>query len=437
MRATCPIERASLAGCLMLLLLLPSGALGQDRERDDEGKQKSESTSSRWRRGGDDDDKGWSGHQYEIDVRTGKKLAAAREFIVAEQYDEAAKALDKLRMRNLNPLERAQAHRLRGYVAHGRGDLASARDLLEKTIAEGVLPRTEVASLRFQIAQLWFQEENWAEGAQHLEIWFTIEPNPLPAAHYMLALAYYQLGDLEKALLRAQMAVDATDEPKEGWLQLLLALRLTRKEYPESVPILEQLVRRFPKKSYFLSLSTVHGALGNNEEALVPLQLAYRQGLLTESTELMRLAQLLLFLGRPYRAAQVLQQGFHDGPIDESVDSLELLSSSWINAREFDRAAEPLEHAARLAEDGELYVRLAQVHIQREKWQAAARALELGIDKRLENPGEAHLLMGIALHSQKRPAQARTWFARAREHSESREEAEIWLQYIERELASL
>jgi hypothetical protein len=44
--------------------------------------------------------------------------------------------------------------------------------------------------------------------------------------------------------------------------------------------------------------------------------------------------------------------------------------------------------------------------------------------------------MGIAYYSQKRPQQALSWFARARKHEETREEAQTWLKYIQRELQS-
>ena len=82
-------------------------------------------------------------------------------------------------------------------------------------------------------------------------------------AYYMLALAYWQQKDLEGALAPAKAAVDLTTEPQESWLQLLLAVYLTAKDYDSAIPIYDVLVRRYPKKSYWIQLSTLHGALGN------------------------------------------------------------------------------------------------------------------------------------------------------------------------------
>jgi tetratricopeptide (TPR) repeat protein len=421
---------------LAALLLAPVGLVAEARGATEGEKEKTKKSAGRWGRSSQREAEDWVGHEYEIDARTGKKLTRAREYIVEEQYDEAEKALDRIRMRNLNPLEKSQVYRLRALVAYGREDFTSARDFLEKAMGEGALSPSDIADMRFQIAQLWFQEENWAEGARNLELWFTLEPDPLPSSYYLLALAYFQLQEFDKALPQAQKAVDASDRPREGWLQLLLAVQLTQKNYAEAVPVLEKLILLYPKKSYWLNLSTVYGALEKYEEAAVPLQLAYSQGLLDESAELQRLAQLLLFLDLPYRAATVLKKGIDDGIIGDEAIAWEMLSNSWIAAREYDKAAEPLEHAARLAERGDLYVRLSQVHIQREKWKEAEGALRLGLDKGLGRPGEAYLLMGISLHRQKRPAQARRWFARARGQSDSSAEADSWITFIDRELSA-
>ena len=391
----------------------------------------------RWgRRDKKQENKGWA-RSYTIDERTAKRLAEALEHLHAERYAEASAALGKLRLRRLNPFERAQFYRISAFVAFGQDDVVGAREHLEKALAEEAFSLDDRASTLYQIAQLYLAEESWSEVVQSLERWFAMVERPNSSAYYLLAIAYYQLEDLDSALEPAQRAVDLAEVPQRGWLQLLLALRLTRKDYTASIPLLEELIERYPMKIFWIQLSTVYGALGDYEEALVPLQLAYAQGLLTEEAELRRLAELLLYLDLPYRAAQVVERGVDEEQIAQTSETYELLSNSWIVAREYNKAVEPLERAAELSEAGDLYVRLAQVHIQRENWSEAAAALRRALGKGgLENVGDAQLLMGIAYFSQKRPQRALTWFTRARQHPETQDEAENWLKYIRRELRS-
>jgi tetratricopeptide (TPR) repeat protein len=405
----------------LVLLVVPIWPAGNafSQEGDDSGRQ----------RGGS-----WA-RKHEIDPLTGKRLQKAREFLVEQQFDEADATLDKLRVRSLNPIEKTTLYTIRGYVALGRENLPAARDYFEQTIALGVLDADKRAGHRFMIAQMYMQEENWAQVIVHLNKWFTLEENPNSNSYYFLALAHWQSEDTDSALQYVSKAVALSDEPQESWLQLLLAARLTRKEYKESIPILEELVRRFPKKIYWIQLSTLHGALGNYEQSLIPLQLAFTQNLLTEDGEIRRLAELLLFLELPYRAADVMRNGLEKQFVDQDSAYFELLSNSWILAREYDKAVDPLMRAAELADGGRIYQRLAEVHIQRERWEEAAGALGLALEKgNLPEPGQATLLMGITLYSQKKPGEALTWFGKAKKFSETEHEAEIWLEHIQREM---
>ena len=104
-------------------------------------------------------------------------------------------------------------------------------------------------------------------------------------------------------------------------------------------------------------------------------------------------------------------------------------------SREYDQAVGPLTQAAELSEGGSIYLRLAEVHIQRERWEEASEALAKALEKGdLPNPGQAELLMGISYYSRKLPADAQRWFNKALKFPETKAEATIWRGHIEREL---
>jgi tetratricopeptide (TPR) repeat protein len=389
------------------------------------------------KRWGKKKDKKW-GKSETVGERTGKRLSKALELLQAEKFDEAAAELAQLRVKGMSPFERAQVYRVQAFVVYGKGDTAGARDLLEKALAENALTPEDQGSVRFQIAQLYLSEQRWPDVVKHLNEWFKTTETPNSSAYYLLAVAHYQMENVDAALEPAQKAVDLSDEPSEAWMQLLLAIRLTRKEYAEAVPVLEKLITRYPKKLYWVQLSTVYGALSRFDEAVIPLQLAWSQGELSEPAELRRLAQLLLYLDLPLPAAQLLQKALDEGKLkQDDAEAYELLSNGWIVAREYAKSLAPLAHAAQLSPKGELYIRLAQVHIQSEDWEEATLALQKALEKgNLTSPGDAKILMGISLYSMKRHDQARSWFLRAAEHKETADEAKAWLQQVEVQMAS-
>jgi tetratricopeptide (TPR) repeat protein len=250
-----------------------------------------------------------------------------------------------------------------------------------------------------------------------------------------MAMAHFQLEQLDASLEHAEKAVDLSDEPGEGFLQLLAALYTQEEDYESAAPVFEELVLRYPKKAYWVQLSLIYGARDNFRGSLAVQQVAYMQGLLTEDKELRRLARSYLYHDLPFRAAEVLSKGLEDGTIDADPAAYELLANSWISAREYESSLPPLVKAAELSVDGNLFMRLGQVYLQREAWLDAAASLEKAVEKgELKNPGNAELLLGIAYYNGDQVAQARSSFERARNHDESRKEAEGWVAHMRREL---
>ena len=383
-------------------------------------------------------DKKKLGKTQTVRERTGKRLNAAHDQLQAEQWALAEAELGKLRVGSLNPIERAKYHQIYALVENGRRNPAEARKHLEQALAENAFSPEDEAQTRYQIAGLFLGESKWAEAVENLNQWFAVTEKPTPAAYYILALAYYQMEDLDKARVAAEKAIELGNPPQEGALQLLLAIRLTKREYAEAEPVLLELIQRYPKKLYWTQLSTLYGAQGDYEKALVYLELANLQGFLTEDEEVRRLTQLLLARDLPYPAAQLLEKALEQKRIKDDANAFELLSTAWIQARDFDKALPPLRKAAELSTDGKLYIRLGQVHLQREELDQAETALRNAMEKGgLPSPGDAQLLMGIALFGQDRPEQALTWFGRAREHAATREEAEIWVKHVQQQLPAL
>jgi tetratricopeptide (TPR) repeat protein len=372
--------------------------------------------------------------KFPVGSRVSRYLTAGAEASDEGNPEEGQALLDKLNPRRLNPYERALIYRLKAYVAYAAGDYEATIENFEKVLAEEVLAVEADNRIRFNIAQLHASLQRWHEVIAALQRWFRYVEDPNPLAYYLLGISHYQLGEVDLAIASTEKAVDLSPEPAEGWLQLLAALYIQKEDYQSASPLLEELVMRFPKKQYWVQLSLIHGARDNYRHSLAVQQVAYLQGLLTEDKELRRLARSYLYHDLPYPAAKVLEKGIEEGAIERDAKAFELLANSWIAAREYDRSLPPLQKAAALSDDGNLFVRLGQVHLQREEWSQAADQLRRAIEKAgLENPGNAELLLGIAYYNDRRVGQARSSFMRARQHESTRAKAQNWITHIESE----
>jgi tetratricopeptide (TPR) repeat protein len=368
---------------------------------------------------------------HQVRTRISRYLGAAAEAVDEEDPQEAKRLLLKLRPNRLNPYERALVYRLIAFVAYGEEEYEEAIEYFVKVLEEEVLPIRDEARVRFNIAQLHAAMQQWSEVIVWLNRWLLYVDDPDPLGFYLMGIACYQLEDFDAAIVHTKRALDSSPEPREAWLRLLAALYSQKEDYESATPVLEELVLRFPKKEYWVQLSLIYGAREDYRRSLAVQQVAYAQGFLAEDKELRRLARSYLYHDLPYPAAKVLEKALEDGAIESDPEAFELLANSWIAAREYDRSLAPLRKAAELSQDGNLYVRLGQVHMQREAWGEAAELLRKAVEKGgLEDPGNAELLLGISYYNDSRVARARSSFLRARRHDSTREEADRWITHL-------
>jgi tetratricopeptide (TPR) repeat protein len=368
-----------------------------------------------------------------IDVATGKVLNTAIEALTAEKYAEAQAAIATLKLDKLSPYERSKVEQILFNISYAQEKYGEARGHLQKAIDAGGLNEQEISTAKYQGAQLYMTEEKWKEGAAALEEWFKTEPKPNSGAYYLLAVAYYQMENYTKALPPAKMAVELMEKPQEGWISMLLALYLQKDQYKEAIPMLQRLIQLVPdKKTYWMQLSAVYGQMEDYQNALAIMQLAYGAGLVTDDSEVRRLADLLLFNDVPYRGAQVLEAGIEKKIVKIDDKLYEKLANCWIAAGELEKSIQPLQKGAELAPTGEMYVRLGEVNIQREDWGGAQTALDRALNKgQLKDAANAQMLMGIALYNQKKLSEAKTWFQRSAQSEKHRQMSRGYLQLIE------
>ncbi len=153
-----------------------------------------------------------------IDAATGKVLNEAIELLNMENYAGAKQKIGTLNLEKLSPYERSKVEQILFSIAVSEEKYDEARQHLKAAIDAGGFNEQEIDQARYQYAQLFMQEEKWKEGAAALEEWFTTATNPNSAAYYLLAVAYYQMEDHNKALAPAQKAVELMDKPQEAWV---------------------------------------------------------------------------------------------------------------------------------------------------------------------------------------------------------------------------
>ena len=224
-------------GCMALAFVLAAPALSTARAADETAAATEEQPAEAPKKKSKKEERE-ERQKYAIKPRTGKVFDKVRESLDAEDYAAADKQLGKLKLPKLSPFERAQALRLKGYTAYGQEDHDAAIEHLRGAVAENALMPSDQADVLFQVAQIQAMKQRWKDVIATLEPWLATVERPNSAGYYLMALSHFQLGDLDAAVLPATKAVAIAKKPQQVWLQLLLAIHLTRKDFAAAAPVL-------------------------------------------------------------------------------------------------------------------------------------------------------------------------------------------------------
>jgi len=369
-----------------------------------------------------------------------EKLTETQEFVEDGNYSGAESILREMRSNpKLSPYELAQVWNLSGYSYYLQERYDDAIKAYNQVMAQPELPEALVLTTLKTMAQLQFTVEDYTGALATIRRLMASVPEPSADVYMLEGQALFQMEKYNEALSPIKKAVDMFREqgqtPRENWLLLLRVCYFELKDYESMIAVVKELIQYYPKDTYILTLAGVYSELGDTKKQLALTEVLYDKGLLNTNSHITNLANLYLLHGIPYKAAVVLEKGMKDGIVEENDRNLRLLSQAWYQAREDQKAIPPLQEAAKMTGDGELYVRLAQAHINLEQWKeataAAKEAIRLG---GLKRDDQVNIMLGMALFNQKLLEQARVAFERARSDKRSARAAEQWIAYVDSEM---
>ena len=369
-----------------------------------------------------------------------EKLTEIQELVEAEDYASAQILIDKVKeKKGLSDYERAQVWNLSAYSFYLQERYGDAIRAYDQVLAQPDLPEALLMSTLKTKAQLQFTQEDYEGALKTIRLLMASIAEPSADVLMLEGQALFQLGRYDEALKPIKLAVDMYRNqgqiPKENWLLLLRVIYFEQKDYENMIEVVKELVRYYPKDTYILTLAGIYSELGDTKKQLALTEVLYEKGFLTSASHITNLANLYLLHGLPYKAAVVLDKEMGDEIVESNERNLRLLSQAWYQAREDQKAIPPLERAAKLSDDGSLYVRLAQAHINLENWKEAADAVRKGIKLGgLKRSDTANIMLGMALFNQKRLEQARRAFEAASRDNRSKRAATQWIAYVDSEI---
>ena len=389
--------------------------------------------------------------------RASKKVPAMRNRVytqlaraqkLADEGDKAA-GLEVLgevenRLDSLNGYEQAMLFNFYGFMHYANDDIEAAIVNFTKVISdESSIPDSLLLSTRYSLAQLAMQQQDYATALANLKAWKKSNPKPLTANQEMLfAQIYYQDKQYVDSLMHIENAISIAKSdkknPKENWLVLKRATHYELNQ-PEAVTqVMETLVRLYSKPQYWLQLAGMYGEIGEEEKQVAVMEAAYQAGYISQSSEIMTLAQLYQFHGAPYKAANLLNEAIEKGVVVAQEKSLDLLAHAYLSAKEPNKAILVLTQLSEISDEGKFDALLAQTYLNTEQWQSAIEFANKAIAKSNNEAQAAYLgnmllAKGMAKFNLKEFDDSLAAFVEAQALPKITKTAQQWVKYVERE----
>jgi len=337
--------------------------------------------------------------------------------------------------------EQSQVWNMLGYVFYSMDDFTGATGYYKKVV-EGVgTPPEMKLDTRYTLAQFYAMQEKYALAVEQLEIWIDSAIIVGLDARMLIAQLYYQLERKEDALIMVEIAIDESEAkdilPKETMWSLQRVLYYEKDDIKKVTSILQQLVKHYPKWTYWKQLGGMYGSQEREIDQLVATEMVYLNDQLTTESQVMSMAYMYLGAEVPYRAAKIIDRGMSEEIIEKTAKNLEVLGQAWWAAKDLTRALKAFESASKESDSGELQSRIASIYLDlgndSKAYKAAQKAAEKGS---IKNPSANYATMGSALvnlHCYKDAVSAFKESVKAAKTKKSKRFPQQWIKFADAE----
>lgn len=364
------------------------------------------------------------------------RITKAQEAVDAKNYAGALKMLNSLYDPDkLTEYEQANVLNYIGFVYYNMDDVNNALKTYAKMIQIPSLEPQLKKQTTYTVAQLYTMQEQYNNALKAIDSYFVQEPNPAPDPFILKAQNLYQVqrySDMIEPIENAMRIAKERDKPaKEDWYVLLNFAYFTLENYTKVRDIQKIMIVQWPKKRYWFSLAGAFTELGEDDNLINAYAAAHTQKLLEKDAELVTMAQLFMQREVPYKAATLLEKEMESGRVSKDARTFRLLSQAWQLSMENEKAIPALQSAARLAEDGELNVRLGNAYLNTGNYDECVKAVRAGIRKGgLKSPDNAQISLGMCLYNQRQYRPAIESFQAAAKTARSRRVSNQWISVI-------
>jgi len=348
-----------------------------------------------------------SAPEAKVSKAASKPLKAAKDAADAKKYPEALEKLKEVEaLPDKSPYDTHVMNELYGFVYVRTQQYPEAAKALEAGMTDGFLSEADAQNRMKALAQVNYQIKNYDKAIEF--------GNKVIMAGQadddmitLVSQAYYIKGDYPGTMKFVNAynndLIKAGKTPKEQTLNLVLSSCLKLDDNECATKALERMVSYYPKPDYWQNLLySLFQQEGQTDKSLLQVyRLAADVDVLKRPDDYTEYAQLAIEAGSPGEAEFILEKGMAKNIFTDPklIDRNKRLLENAKKQADQDRASlDKIAKDAASGKTGDKDVSIGLAYLGYKQYDKAVEAIQRGLSKPgVQNQGEAHLLLGIAL----------------------------------------
>ncbi|MGN6224234.1 tetratricopeptide repeat protein [Pseudoxanthomonas sp.] len=296
-----------------------------------------------------------------------------------------------------NAYDKSVAAQIGAQAAYGKDDSKLAKDYANKVLEFNGLDNNNHYQTMFFLAQLQMQDDQFTEALATIDKFFAETKSQKPEELIVKGNILYRAERYADAIPFLKQAIEGSPEPKNEWMQLLMASYAEAGQNDAAVKLAEQLASKNPTdKKAQMNLASVYLQADKTDQAAGVLEKLRASGQLTDDREYRQLYSMYANMdGREKDVVSVINEGLQKGVLKDDYQVQLALAQSYYYSEQIPQAIEAWKKAAPQSPNGETYLNLARVLWQENRIPEAKQAAKSALDKGLKKPEDAKKILAL------------------------------------------
>ena len=312
------------------------------------------------------------------------------------------------------------------------GNEIKSIDFIKKAVATDLLNQSDQDSGIKLLADLQFQEKQYKEAISNYHAWMEFTGKSDAVIWIKVAQSNLQVKNYDKVVSAADSAIAALgDKKNKDPYTLKINAYYERKMFKEVIDVLETVVQIFPEvKLYWTQLGQFYAIVEDFPKSLATIDLAYKQGYLDKSTQVVMLSNLYAQSEMPFKAAAILEKHIDSGLVKRDDKNIKTLANYLHAALDISKSAAYYCELAKMTNDAKHYSKQGMLLNQDEQFAKGIVALKKALDVGVKNSGRLYQSIAESYYYLGIYKQANVYIQKAIKEPKSRRTAKGWAVYI-------